>query len=215
MPKARPDQAAMRPPAIQQQGEDDAEDRPVPLVRHSGRGGGQVLYVHLQESKIGAVTRYGEAGPGPAGSVLTVSFELAGLQFTALNGGPQFKFTEAISFIVDCETQQEVDHYWDRLSEGGQVRAVRLAEGQVRPFVADRPLGTAPALERFRQREGKPGNAGDAQDDEDRDRQAGRGRCRLEYPCWSRNGLRPCSIVPEQSVREHDELSHDGRNGDL
>jgi predicted 3-demethylubiquinone-9 3-methyltransferase (glyoxalase superfamily) len=71
-------------------------------------------------SKIEAVARYGEAGPGPAGSVMTVGFELDGQKFTALNGGPHFKFTEAISFVVNCETQQEVDEYWAKLTEGGQ-----------------------------------------------------------------------------------------------
>ncbi len=76
----------------------------------------------FKNSKIGSITRYGEAGPGPAGSVLTASFELEGLQFTALNGGPHFKFTEATSFYVNCESQDEVDYLWDRLSEGGQVQ---------------------------------------------------------------------------------------------
>ena len=70
----------------------------------------------FKNSKVGNVSRYGEAGPGPAGSVITASFELDGLEFTALNGGPHFKFTEAISFFVNCETQEEVDYYWDKLS---------------------------------------------------------------------------------------------------
>jgi predicted 3-demethylubiquinone-9 3-methyltransferase (glyoxalase superfamily) len=70
-------------------------------------------------SKILSVTRYGEAGPGPKGSVMTVEYELEGITFTALNGGPQFKFTEAVSFVVNCKDQKEVDHYWDKLSAGG------------------------------------------------------------------------------------------------
>lgn len=74
----------------------------------------------FKNSKVGAVSRMPEGGPAPAGSVLTASFELEGLEFTALNGGPQYKFTEAISFHVSCETQDEVDYYWDRLVEGGQ-----------------------------------------------------------------------------------------------
>jgi len=74
----------------------------------------------FKNSKVESVTRYGEAGPGPKGSVMTVAFELEGQKFTALNGGPSFKFTEAISFVVHCETQQEVDHYWENLSEGGK-----------------------------------------------------------------------------------------------
>jgi predicted 3-demethylubiquinone-9 3-methyltransferase (glyoxalase superfamily) len=70
-------------------------------------------------SKVVKVVRYGSAGPGPAGSVMTVAFELEGLSFVALNGGPHYKFTEAISFVVNCQTQEEVDHYWARLSAGG------------------------------------------------------------------------------------------------
>ena len=70
-------------------------------------------------SKVLAVTRYGDAGPGPKGSVMTVNFELDGQRFTALNGGPQFPFTEAVSFVVNCEDQQEVDYYWEKLMSGG------------------------------------------------------------------------------------------------
>jgi predicted 3-demethylubiquinone-9 3-methyltransferase (glyoxalase superfamily) len=66
------------------------------------------------------VTRYGDAGPGPKGSIMTATFELEGQKFMALNGGPHFKFTEAISFCVNCETQAEVDEYWEKLSAGGQ-----------------------------------------------------------------------------------------------
>ena len=71
-------------------------------------------------SKILKTARYGEAGPGPKGSVMTVEFELAGQRMIALNGGPHFKFTEAISLSVDCKDQKEVDHYWTKLSQGGQ-----------------------------------------------------------------------------------------------
>jgi predicted 3-demethylubiquinone-9 3-methyltransferase (glyoxalase superfamily) len=74
----------------------------------------------FEKSKIKAVSRYGEAGPGPKGSVMVVSFELDGQEFTALNGGPQFHFTEAVSFVVHCKDQDEVDHYWTKLSAGGQ-----------------------------------------------------------------------------------------------
>jgi len=76
----------------------------------------------FKNAKVGSISRYGEAGPGPAGSVLTASFELEGLQFTALNGGPHFKFNEAISFHVACESQQEVDYFWERLGAGGQIQ---------------------------------------------------------------------------------------------
>jgi predicted 3-demethylubiquinone-9 3-methyltransferase (glyoxalase superfamily) len=70
-------------------------------------------------SKVGKVARYGEGGPGPAGSAMTVEFQLDGQNFVALNGGPVYKFTEAISFVVNCETQEEVDHYWTKLTAGG------------------------------------------------------------------------------------------------
>jgi predicted 3-demethylubiquinone-9 3-methyltransferase (glyoxalase superfamily) len=74
----------------------------------------------FKNSKITSVARYPEGSPGPAGSVMTVDFELDGQRFTALNAGPLFKFTEAISFVVRCETQQEVDEYWSKLSAGGE-----------------------------------------------------------------------------------------------
>jgi predicted 3-demethylubiquinone-9 3-methyltransferase (glyoxalase superfamily) len=72
------------------------------------------------DSKIIKAVRSGEAGPGPAGSVLTVEFQLHGQTFVALNGGPHFKFTEAVSFVVNCQTQEEVDAYWEKLSAGGK-----------------------------------------------------------------------------------------------
>lgn len=79
------------------------------------------FYVSIfPNSRVTALTRYTEAGPGPAGSVLTVNFELDGQLFTAINGGPQFPFTEAVSFVIECADQAELDHYWDRLTDGGQ-----------------------------------------------------------------------------------------------
>lgn len=81
----------------------------------------------FKNSRIVAVVRYGEAGHEvhgrPAGTVMTVAFELDGQAFTALNGGPVFKFNEAISFQVNCETQEEVDYYWEKLSAGGDKKA--------------------------------------------------------------------------------------------
>ena len=81
----------------------------------------------FKNSKIGKISRYGEAGyeihGKPAGTVLTIEFELNGQAFTALNGGPMFKFNEAISFQVGCESQEEVDYYWRKLSEGGDEKA--------------------------------------------------------------------------------------------
>jgi predicted 3-demethylubiquinone-9 3-methyltransferase (glyoxalase superfamily) len=81
----------------------------------------------FKNSRIGTIARYGEAGHEihgkPAGSVMTVAFELDGQTFTALNGGPDFKFNEAISLQINCETQEEVDYYWEKLSEGGDEKA--------------------------------------------------------------------------------------------
>jgi predicted 3-demethylubiquinone-9 3-methyltransferase (glyoxalase superfamily) len=74
----------------------------------------------FKDSKVGSVSRYGDAGPGPKGAVMTAAFELDGQEFIALNGGPQFKFTEAISFVINCTSQEEVDYYWQRLTTGGQ-----------------------------------------------------------------------------------------------
>jgi predicted 3-demethylubiquinone-9 3-methyltransferase (glyoxalase superfamily) len=79
------------------------------------------FYVSVfKNSRVVSVSRFGEAGPGPKGTVMTATFELDGQQFIALNGGPMFKFTEAISFSVDCKTQEEVDELWEKLSEGGE-----------------------------------------------------------------------------------------------
>jgi predicted 3-demethylubiquinone-9 3-methyltransferase (glyoxalase superfamily) len=78
------------------------------------------LYVSIfKNSKILKIARYGEAGPGPAGSVMIVNFQIEGQEFIALNAGPRFKFTEAISFVINCQTQEEVDHYWNKLTAGG------------------------------------------------------------------------------------------------
>jgi predicted 3-demethylubiquinone-9 3-methyltransferase (glyoxalase superfamily) len=81
----------------------------------------------FQDSKIGRITRYGnerhEITGVSEGAVMTVEFQLEGMNFVALNGGPQYKFTEAISFIINCETQEELDHYWEKLSVGGDEKA--------------------------------------------------------------------------------------------
>jgi len=79
------------------------------------------FYVSVfKNSKVLKTVRYGEVGPGPKGTVMTIDFELDGQRYMALNGGPEFKFTEAISLMVNCETQDEIDYYWEKLSEGGQ-----------------------------------------------------------------------------------------------
>ena len=79
------------------------------------------FYVSIfKNSQVGRITRYGGVGPGTKGSVMTVEFTLDGQEFIALNGGPHFKFNEAISFSMDCKTQEEVDSYWGKLSQGGE-----------------------------------------------------------------------------------------------
>ena len=79
------------------------------------------FYVSVfKNAKLLNVARYGDAGPGPKGTAMTAEFELDGQEFVALNGGPRFKFTEAISFVVNCETQEEVDYFWSKLSAGGE-----------------------------------------------------------------------------------------------
>jgi predicted 3-demethylubiquinone-9 3-methyltransferase (glyoxalase superfamily) len=76
----------------------------------------------FKDSKKAGFTRYGDKGPGPKGSVMTASFTLFGQDFLALNGGPMFQFTPAISLIVNCEDQAEIDHYWNKLAEGGETQ---------------------------------------------------------------------------------------------
>ena len=79
------------------------------------------FYVSVfKNAKILGTSRYGDAGPGPKGSIMTIDFELEGQEFTALNGGPDFKFNEAMSLLVHCKNQQEVDYFWEKLSEGGE-----------------------------------------------------------------------------------------------
>jgi predicted 3-demethylubiquinone-9 3-methyltransferase (glyoxalase superfamily) len=80
------------------------------------------LYVSIfPNSRILKIVRYGDAGPGPRGSVMTVEFELNGLRLAALNGGPLFKFSEAISFVINCDNQAQVDAFWEKLSAGGKA----------------------------------------------------------------------------------------------
>jgi len=122
----------------------------------------------FKNSKIKSVTHYGEAGPMPAGTVMVVTFELDGVEFIALNGGPIYKFSEAVSLSIGCRTQAEVDHYWDALNEGRRGRSMRLAQGQVRPVMAG---GAA----RIHRADGEFGcqarQADDASDDEDEEAQ--------------------------------------------
>jgi predicted 3-demethylubiquinone-9 3-methyltransferase (glyoxalase superfamily) len=76
----------------------------------------------FENSKVGKISRYGEAGPGATGSVMSATFQLEGQEFIALNGGPLFTFSPAVSFFVDCETQEEVDELWQKLSQGGETQ---------------------------------------------------------------------------------------------
>jgi predicted 3-demethylubiquinone-9 3-methyltransferase (glyoxalase superfamily) len=106
------------------------------------------FYVSIfKNSKVGRVTRYGDAGPGPKGSVMSATFQLEGQEFYALNGGPMFKFTEAISLFVNCETQAEVDELWGKLSEGGEESRCGWLKDkyglswQIIPMVLGRMLG--------------------------------------------------------------------------
>ena len=108
-------------------------------------------------SRILDIARYGSAGPRTEGTVMTVSFELDGQEFVALNGGPDFTFGEAISFQVSCKNQDEVDSYWSKLSEGGEGGPLRLAQGQVRAVLADRadrPATSCSAIPIRRRRSG-------------------------------------------------------------
>ncbi|MBA2114407.1 VOC family protein [Bremerella alba] len=75
----------------------------------------------FDDSRVLTQTKYGEVGPGPVGSIMTIEFELQGQKFVALNGGPHFTFNEAVSFVIHCESAQEVDHFWEKLSVGGET----------------------------------------------------------------------------------------------
>ena len=99
-----------------------AEQRITPFLwfDHQAEEAANFYVSVFPNSRISRIVRYGPAGPGPAGSVMNVEFELDGQTFTALNGGPLFKFSEAISFVVHCQTQAEIDAYWDKLSAGGE-----------------------------------------------------------------------------------------------
>ena len=87
---------------------------------HQGQEAAEFYVSVFPNSEITDITYYGEAGPGPAGTVLTVEFVLDGQPFIAINGGPMFTFDEAVSFLIECADQDEVDYYWDKLVEGGE-----------------------------------------------------------------------------------------------
>jgi predicted 3-demethylubiquinone-9 3-methyltransferase (glyoxalase superfamily) len=104
--------------------EENSMQKITPFLWFDGRAEEAVnFYVSIfKNSKIGTVNRYGEHGPGPKGTVMIATFQIDGQEFIALNGGPQFKFSPAISFVVNCETQEEVDDFWEKLSAGGEKR---------------------------------------------------------------------------------------------
>ena len=101
-------------------GECDAQNYSLPLVRQQCTRSCEPLHCNISKFKILSISRYPEGSPGPAGAVMTIEFELDGQRFTALNGGPIFKLNEAFSLFVNCETQQEVDELWEKLSAGGE-----------------------------------------------------------------------------------------------
>ena len=118
------------------------------------------FYVSVfKNSKLISLIRHGEAGPGPKGTVLGATFQLEGQQFFALNGGPKFKFTEAISLFVSCETQEEIDTSVGAALRRRLARSLRLAQRQVRSVLANRPLDPAPTLARSRYRNSRPCHA--------------------------------------------------------
>jgi predicted 3-demethylubiquinone-9 3-methyltransferase (glyoxalase superfamily) len=128
----------------------------------------------FDDSRIVKVTHYTEGAPRPAGTVMTVDFELNGQPFTGINGGPDFKFNEAVSLLIECDTQEEIDSYWERLRRrrGGPVR---LAQGPLRPVVAGRARRHGRAVRRQRPGARRARDAGDAPDAQARHRRAAEG----------------------------------------
>ena len=132
------------------------------------------FYVALFGGEILDRSNYGDAVPGKKGKLLTITFTLQDEKFLALNGGPQFKFTEALSFMVSCKDQAEVDKYWSALTaDGGEGVDVRLVQGPLGPFVADHPGGAAAPDRSQGRRQGEARHAGDDADAQARHRGAG------------------------------------------
>jgi predicted 3-demethylubiquinone-9 3-methyltransferase (glyoxalase superfamily) len=122
-PRLRPREPRATPAIARKDGVDMPRIRPFLWFDSQALEAANHYVSIFPNSRIVGISRYGDAGPGPKGSVMTVVFELDGQEFIALNGGPRFRFTEAISFPVDCKTQDEVDRFWDKLSEGGEQQA--------------------------------------------------------------------------------------------
>ena len=150
-------------------------------------------------SRILNVTHYGPDTPRPEGTVMTVDFELDGQKFVALNGGPEFTFSEAISFMIDCKDQDEVDRYWTALGEGGEHGPVRLAQGPVRSLVAGHSGPDERAAGRPGSGAGEPGHAGDAEDGQAHRRRPREGRRRLTVRRWDSRRM-PYDVA---AVRSH------------
>ncbi len=129
----------------------------------------------FKDSRIVSVAHYTEGAPREAGMVMTVEFELNGQRFVGINGGSQFKFDEAVSFMITCEDQEEIDYYWEQLDRGRLGRPVRLAEGQVRALLAGRADGHGRALQRSRPQARRASDEGDARDEQTGHRGAARG----------------------------------------
>jgi predicted 3-demethylubiquinone-9 3-methyltransferase (glyoxalase superfamily) len=134
------------------------------------------FYVSIfDNSRVVNVTRYTDAGPREAGMVMTVEFELDGQRFVGINGGPEFTFDEAMSLEIVCEGQEEVDYYWERLTDGGVGVAVRLAQGPLRRLLAGGAQGHGRGVLRSRPGARQAGDGGDAQDAQARHRRAAGG----------------------------------------
>jgi len=129
----------------------------------------------FKDSRIVNVSHYTEAGPRPAGTVMTVEFELDGQRFVGINGGPEFNFDEAVSFAIECEDQDEIDYYWERLTEGGEESQCGWAQGPLRPLLAGRPDRDGRAVRRPGQRAGRAGDEGAARHAQARPRRAAQG----------------------------------------
>lgn len=130
-------------------------------------------------SEITRVAHYTEAGPGEAGTVMTIDFSLDGKPFTAINGGPQFTFSEAVSLLIDCADQAEVDHYWNNAHRGRRAWPVWLAQGSLRVLLAGLPRRVGRAAQRPRPRARRASLQRDAHDGQDRHRSGEDRRRRL------------------------------------
>ena len=127
----------------------------------------------FKNSKIGRIFRYTEEAAEktgrPVGSVLTIEFEIEGQKFVALNGGPLFKFNESVSFVINCETQEEVDYFWEKLTaDGGEESACGWLRGQIWSFVASHPNCVDRHVARQGSRKSGTSDASDASNAEDR-----------------------------------------------